>query len=112
MIENLVAKILALRDDAAALVECSHVAILFEDGEIVTTKCGSLLWQRNLHQFRFPGISPGLQSALAEKFTFQFGKFRYMYFRPSDIEVMKNLLEERPQIVEIEDESGGVIGVA
>ena len=30
-------------------VEMSHVYILFSDGEVSLTKCGSLLWQRGMH---------------------------------------------------------------
>ncbi len=30
-------------------IENTHVDILFSDGEISMTKCGSLLWQRNMH---------------------------------------------------------------
>lgn len=109
----LVEKILSLKDDAAAQVGCSHVAILFQDGEIVTTKCGSLLWQRNLHPFRSPGISPELQAGLAVKFTTKYNGFGYMFFKPSDIENMKLLLEEYPpKEVGIEDESGTIVGVS
>src|SRR5437868_10576720 len=37
-----------------------HVIVLFDDGEIVSTKCGPLLWCRTLHHVRYGlGISFG-----------------------------------------------------
>lgn len=36
----------------------SHVYILFDDGEVVMTKGGELLWRRNLHQSLPPCVPP------------------------------------------------------
>ncbi len=34
-------------------IDNKHVDILFSDGERCMTKCGSLLWQRNMHMLDF-----------------------------------------------------------
>lgn len=43
-------------DDSQADVEGGHVYQVWQDGEVTLQKCGSLLWQRNLHMI-YPGFN-------------------------------------------------------
>ena len=45
-----------LHNPELAKVECDHVYQFWDDGEITSTKCGSLLGQRTLHMIH-PAVS-------------------------------------------------------
>ena len=47
--DNFADAIMSYHQEKLGDVENGHVDMLFSDGEICMTKCGSLLWQRNMH---------------------------------------------------------------
>ena len=47
--DNFADAVMSYHQPELGAIENGHVYILFNDGEICLTKCGSLLWQRNMN---------------------------------------------------------------
>lgn len=64
----------SLHDPELAKAECDHVYQFWDDGEVTSTKCGSLLGQRTLHM-----IHPPITSNVKCKLIGVCGTYTYVY---------------------------------
>lgn len=62
-------------------IESGQVYILFNDGEIVLTKCGSLLWQRGMHimEMGYEQIGQAYVAIPKDSWPAHYGEFGYIF---------------------------------
>jgi hypothetical protein len=72
--QQILDELLALHDPKLANVECSHVSMIWEDGEHMSTKCGSLFGQRNHHMLAGGYARPELAAFLLPHMPMMRGK--------------------------------------
>jgi hypothetical protein len=75
--------------DTANYPSGEHVGLVFEDGELASTKAGSLLWQRTLHCFYGGEVDKAVP---AEWFPYRMKEHGYVFCKHQDGEALRSLI--------------------
>jgi len=72
-------------------IENDHVYILFSDGEVNLTKCGSLLWQRGMHMITmgYEQLGQAFVQIPNDKWPAQYSSFGYIMAEKDQIEMLR-----------------------